>query len=55
MSEYQGRLAREGFYLESSAATIIGSLAQLVETKAIPREASVLMIATSNGYKDYPG
>jgi threonine synthase len=54
VAEYQRVLAREGFYLESSAATVIGALAQLVDNKTIPREASVLMIATSNGYKDYP-
>jgi threonine synthase len=54
VNEYQRRMAREGFYLESSAATIVGSLAQLVARKTIPCGASVLMIATSNGYKDYP-
>jgi threonine synthase len=54
VSEYRLELAKAGFYLESSAATIVGALAQLVDSKTIPQAESVLMIATSNGYKDLP-
>lgn len=54
VAEYQRELAKIGFYLESSAATIIGALTQLVDDKIVPQGAGVLMIATSNGYKDIP-
>lgn len=54
VAEYRLELAKLGFYLESSAATIIGSLAELVADQTVPQGASVLMIATSNGYKDVP-
>lgn len=54
VADYQRELAKSGFYLESSAATIIGSLTQLIADKIIPQGACVLMIATSNGYKDIP-
>ncbi|EGO62890.1 threonine synthase [Acetonema longum] len=54
VAAYQQELAREGFYLESSAATILGALNQLTADKTIPQGARVLMVATSSGYKDVP-
>lgn len=54
VAAYQQELAKEGFYLESSAATILGALSQLTADKTIPQGARVLMVATSNGYKDFP-
>ncbi len=55
VAECQERLARQGFYLESSSATVIGALAALVKNNIIPAASSVLLIATSSGYKDFPG
>ena len=54
VAEYQRELAKTGFYLESSAAMVIGALTQLIDDKIVPQGAGVLMIATSNGYKDIP-
>ncbi|MEN6383847.1 MAG: pyridoxal-phosphate dependent enzyme [Phycisphaerales bacterium] len=52
--ENQKDLAQIGLYLESSSATVSGALAKLIENKTIPPESDVLLIATSNGYKDSP-
>lgn len=54
VDEYRLELARIGFYLEGSAATILGALAGLVADRIIPCGESVLMVATSSGYKDVP-
>lgn len=54
VEHYRLELAKEGFYLESSAATIIGALSQLLTDQTISQGSSVLMIATSSGYKDIP-
>lgn len=51
---YQRDLAQDGVYLESSSATVISALTQLIDKKVIKPSDTVLIIATSTGYKDYP-
>ena len=47
-------LSSSGLYLESSSATLIGSLKKLLKQGVISKNDCVVMIATSSGYKDFP-
>ncbi len=47
-------LSSHGLYLESSSATIIGALKKLLKQGVIVTSDRVVMIASSNGYKDFP-
>lgn len=48
------RLAQHGCYAELSAAATLTGLNMLLKTGAIARDESVVLLATSNGYKDLP-
>lgn len=50
----QVRLARHGCYAELSSAATLTGLELLLNDRTISRDASVVLIATSNGYKDLP-
>lgn len=50
----QRRLAQHGCYVELSSAATLTGLETLLKNGAISRDASVVLIATSNGYKDLP-
>lgn len=45
-------MGRFGLYLETSSALVYPCLKKLLEKGTIPKEASVLMVLTSNGYKN---
>lgn len=47
-------IARYGFYLESSSATVLGGLRKAIANGRILKGSSVLLIATSNGFKNMP-
>ncbi|WP_371421913.1 pyridoxal-phosphate dependent enzyme [Tardiphaga sp.] len=49
------RLAGHGCYAELSSAATLTGLEALTNDGTIPPGASVVLIATSNGYKDLPG
>ena len=46
------KMARRGLYLETSSAIVYPCLQKAVGQKRIPAEARVLLILTSNGYKN---
>lgn len=48
----QNKLARRGLYLESSSAVVWAAVKQLKATGAIGEQDRVVLIGTSNGYKD---
>lgn len=48
------RLARHGCYAELSAAATLTGLETLLHNGMIRRDETVALIATSNGYKDWP-
>lgn len=50
----QSRLARHGCYAELASAATLTGLELLVKDGTISPDASVALIATSNGYKDLP-
>lgn len=50
----RARLARHGCYAELSSAAILTGLELLMRDETISREDRVVLIATSNGYKDLP-
>ena len=50
----QGRLARRGCYAELSSAATLTGLELLLEDGTIAGDDRVILIATSNGYKDFP-
>lgn len=50
----QIRLARHGCYAELSSAASLTGLESLLKDGTISRDASVVLIATSNGYKEQP-
>lgn len=50
----QVRLARHGCYAELSSAATLTALQILLEQGTIARDEAVVLIATSNGYKDSP-
>lgn len=50
----QARLARHGCYMELSSAATLTGLELLLADGTIASEDSVVLIATSNGYKDLP-
>lgn len=50
----QRRLARHGCYLESSSAATLTGLEILLKDGTISNAESVVLIATSNGYKELP-
>lgn len=45
-------LAENGIYLETSSALPLGGLKRLVKEKKVPESASVMLIATSHGFKN---
>ena len=47
-------MARYGLYLESSSAILYGALKKTILEKRIPSDASVVLIATSHGFKNDP-
>lgn len=51
----QQRLARHGCYAELSSASALTALTHLVRDGRISKADRVVLIATSNGYKDPPG
>jgi threonine synthase len=51
----QVRLARHGCYVESSSAATLTGLEILLREGRISSDESVVLIATSNGYKELPG
>jgi len=48
----QARLARHGCYVELSSAATLTALEILLKRGAVKRDDAVVMMATSNGYKD---
>jgi threonine synthase len=50
----QRELAKRGLYWEGSSATALGAVKQLATSGEIGLQDRVLLIATSNGYKDFP-
>ncbi|MBN8849243.1 MULTISPECIES: pyridoxal-phosphate dependent enzyme [unclassified Sphingomonas] len=50
----QVRLARHGCYAELSSAATLTALELLLQQGTIARDEAVVLIATSNGYKDSP-
>lgn len=48
----QRRLARAGHYFELSSAAALSGLRKLVALKNVARDANVVLIATSHGYKE---
>ena len=50
----QVRLARHGCYAESSSSATLTGLASLLKEGRISSSDSVVLIATSNGYKELP-
>lgn len=50
----QARLARHGCYAELSSAATLTGLELLLKDGTISSEDRVVLIATSNGYKDFP-
>ncbi|HEU4965070.1 MAG TPA: pyridoxal-phosphate dependent enzyme [Bacilli bacterium] len=48
----QVRLGQEGLYLERSSATVLTAVEKLVQEKRIGADDRVVMIGTSNGYKE---
>lgn len=50
----QLRLARHGCYAELSSAATLTGLELLLRDGTIPAKASVVLVATSHGYKDLP-
>lgn len=50
----QIRLARQGCYAELSSAATLTGLEQLLDDRTISPNASVVLIATSSGYKEFP-
>jgi threonine synthase len=50
----QIRLARHGCYAELSSAATLTGLELLLKDRRISREESVVLIATSSGYKELP-
>lgn len=51
--EDQKRLAKLGLYLELSSAAALSALRQLIKNGTVKSNASVVLIATSHGYKEY--
>ncbi|WP_395077042.1 pyridoxal-phosphate dependent enzyme [Hyphococcus sp.] len=49
----QRTLARHGFYLELSSAASLGGLRQLIDKGEIQPDERVILIASSNGYKEF--
>lgn len=47
-------LSSYGLYLESSSSALIGALKKLLRQEIVSKNDSVVMIATSSGYKDFP-
>lgn len=47
-------MAHYGFYLEASSAILYGSLKKALLTQWIPPESTVVLIATSHGFKNDP-
>lgn len=50
----QVRLARHGCYVELSSAAALSGLELLLENRTIARDATIVLVATSNGYKELP-
>ena len=50
----QRRLAQHGCYAELSSAASLTGLAALLQDGRIATDASVVLVATSNGYKELP-
>lgn len=47
-------MASHGLYLETSSAIVYSCVRRAIETGRIPKDASVLVVATSHGYKNNP-
>jgi threonine synthase len=50
----QARLARHGCYAELSSAASLTGLERLIADGKLARSDTAVLIATSNGYKDFP-